>query len=257
MFDGSLSAAKREHFGDAARTMGMPGRAGKTLVDHNDRNRAGAAGVVDDPKDRVARVYDQYASQVAAYALRRADSADAADVMAETFLVAWRRRDVMPDEPNTLPWLYGVARRVLANQRRNHRRRGRLKDRLEAEFVRHDLGLSSLEEYAEFRRVADALAELSDDDAELLRLTSWEGLSQAEVAKAMGIAPGTARQRVSRARQRLRKQLAKDGVDEAVFDGHVDRSCDDKPRLVPVDRTTNPKSGRLFAPVRGGRHGDR
>lgn len=171
------------------------------------------AGVGGDAKDRMAHVYEQYASHIAAYALRRTTSADAADVTAETFLVAWRRRDVVPDEPNTLPWLYGVARRVLANQHRSRRRRGRLRDRLEAEFCRHDVDQPPLEEVEEFRRVASALAKLSEDDAELLRLTTWEGLTPTEIATMMGIVPGTARQRVSRARQRLRKQLAADGFD--------------------------------------------
>lgn len=160
--------------------------------------------------DSVALAYERYASHVAAYALRRAPRADAADVVAETFLVAWRRRDAMPEEPNTLPWLYGVARRVLANQRRNRQRRGRLRDRLEAEFINHDIDQPSLEATEEFRRVANALRKLSDDDAELLRLTTWEGLAPSEIATMMGIVPGTARQRVSRARQRLRRQLEND-----------------------------------------------
>ena len=137
------------------------------------------------------------------------DSAsDAADVVAETFLVVWRRNEVVPDGPDTLPWLYGVARRVLANQRRTHRRRGRLRDRLVNEFERVDLDPTAIEELEEFRRVAAALRRLSDDDAELLRLTAWEGLSPTEIATATGLAPGTVRQRLRRARQRLRKLLA-------------------------------------------------
>ena len=78
----------------------------------------------------VTRVYERYAADIAAYALRRSAAADAADVVADTFLVAWRRRGDIPAEPKTLPWLYGVARRVLANQRRSRNRRTRLHDRL-------------------------------------------------------------------------------------------------------------------------------
>ncbi len=161
-----------------------------------------------DAEERVAAIYERHAAQVAAYAVRRATSDDAADAVAETFLVAWRRRDDVPDEPQTLPWLYGVTRRVLANQRRTHRRRGRLGDRLASEFARHEVDQPPLEEIEEFRRVAAALNHLSPDDAELLRLTAWEGLAPSEMALVMGIAPAAARQRLRRARQRLRKHLA-------------------------------------------------
>lgn len=163
-----------------------------------------------DARERVADIYEQYAPQVAAYAIRRAESSDAADVVAETFLVAWRRRDSVPPEPNTLPWLYGVTRRVLANQRRTRHRRGRLRNRLATEFIEHEVNSPALEDVEEFRRVALAMKSLSEEDAELLRLTAWEALTPSEIAAVFDIAPGTARQRISRARQRLRKQLAKD-----------------------------------------------
>ncbi|MEM9653133.1 MAG: sigma-70 family RNA polymerase sigma factor [Actinomycetota bacterium] len=163
-----------------------------------------------DAEDRLAAIYERYASHVAAYALRRTGSTDAADVVAETFLVAWRRRDAVPEEPSTLPWLYGVARRVLANQRRTTHRRRRLSNRLASEFAARAVAPPGLDDVEEFREVAAALRNLSDEDAELLRLTAWEALSPSEIAAVFEIAPGTARQRVSRARQRLRKQLAED-----------------------------------------------
>lgn len=166
-----------------------------------------------DARERVADIYEQYAPHVAAYALRRATGTDAADVVAETFLVAWRRRDVVPEEPDTLPWLYGVARRVLANQRRGNRRSGQLRERLAFQFVRHDVGQPPVEDVEEFQRIGKALRSLSDDDAEVLRLTACEALTPSEIATTMGIAPGTARQRISRARQRLRKHLDTHGLD--------------------------------------------
>jgi RNA polymerase sigma-70 factor, ECF subfamily len=64
---------------------------------------------------------------VLAHALRRTDAGAAHDAVAETFLVAWRRFDEVPRDP--LPWLYGVARRVLADQRRAGRRRASLQGR--------------------------------------------------------------------------------------------------------------------------------
>lgn len=198
-------------------------------------------------RDHVADIYEQYAPDVAAYALRRATGSDAADVVAETFLVAWRRRDVVPDGPDTLPWLYGVARRVLANQRRGNRRSSRLKDRLASQFVAHQAEPAPLEDEEEFERVVTALRRLSDDDAEILRLTAWEALTPSEIATAMGIAPGTARQRISRARQRLRKQLAKDGVELELL--RPPSAKPDEPCVRIGDNKSNP---HFYPPVRGG-----
>lgn len=164
-------------------------------------------------KDRVTRVYEQHAPAVAAYVLRRSPVSDAPDVVAETFLVAWRRRDVMPPEPDTLPWLYGVARNVLANQRRGHRRRSRLSDKLTSLFIEHDVDPPSIDQAEEFSRVARAMRELSEDDAEVLRLASWEALTPSEIATVLELAPGSARQRLHRARRRLRAQLDLDDDD--------------------------------------------
>lgn len=167
-----------------------------------------------DAKERMADIYEQYASNVAAYAMRRASAADAADVVAETFLVAWRRAVDVPDEPKTLPWLYGVARRVIANQRRTDQRRGRLTERLATEFVRHSQVRSAIDTSDEAGRIFNAMAKLSSDDAELLRLIAWEDLTPGEVAETMDLVPSTARQRISRARRRLQKHLDEDGHDQ-------------------------------------------
>ncbi|MEM9133131.1 MAG: sigma-70 family RNA polymerase sigma factor [Actinomycetota bacterium] len=160
--------------------------------------------------DRLTEVYEAHASAVAAYVLRRAPAADAPDAVAETFMVAWRRRDVLPPEPDTLPWLYGVARRVVANQRRSDRRRSELSDRLRAGFVGHGIDPPSLDEIEDLHRVARAMKALSDDDAEILRLASWEELRPAEIATALGIGTGAVRQRLHRARRRLRDKLDED-----------------------------------------------
>lgn len=161
-----------------------------------------------DDHDHVGRLYEQYAPLIAAYGLRRTSRADAADMVAETFLVAWRRREFIPSEPMTLPWLYGVARRVLANQARAHRRRGRLHDRLVNQFTQHHSPSSRLEAAEGFERVTEALNQLSVEDAELLRLIAWEGLTPSEIASVMDLEPEAVRQRLHRARKRLRKQLS-------------------------------------------------
>src|SRR5918992_1551637 len=85
--------------------------------------------------DRFRRLFADTERELLAYVLRRVDRAeDAADVVAETFLVAWRRMDKVPAGDEARLWLYGVARRQLANQRRGELRRSRLADRLRAEL---------------------------------------------------------------------------------------------------------------------------
>ncbi|MEM7271738.1 MAG: RNA polymerase sigma factor [Actinomycetota bacterium] len=158
-------------------------------------------------EERLTRIYRQHAPAVAAYVLRRTTAADGPDAVAETFLVAWRRRDVVPAEPETLPWLYGVARNVLANQHRGRRRRTQLADRLATLFVHHEVDPPSVEEAEAFSRVARALRRLPADDAEVLRLASWEALTPAQIATVLDVPPGTARQRLHRARRRLRAEL--------------------------------------------------
>lgn len=159
---------------------------------------------------RLTEVYEVHAPAVTAYVLRRAPAADAPDVVAETFMVAWRRRDVLPYEPETLPWLYGVARRVLANQRRGAQRRSELSDRLRDGLAGHGIDPPSLDDVEDLHRVARAMKALPDDDKEILRLASWEDLRPAEIATVLGIGTGAVRQRLHRARKRLKDKLDKD-----------------------------------------------
>ncbi len=77
---------------------------------------------------RFELLYAKHAPSVKAYVLRRADASTADDVVAEVFVVCWRRFEEIPVDP--LPWLLGVARRVLSTQRRGERRRVALHDRL-------------------------------------------------------------------------------------------------------------------------------
>src|SRR6476469_3060928 len=88
-------------------------------------------GPVSSPEDRFAARFERTHVALLGYAVRRvADPADAADIVAETFLVAWRRLDDVPAGAEARPWLFGVARRVLANHYRGERRRHALADRL-------------------------------------------------------------------------------------------------------------------------------
>lgn len=157
-------------------------------------------------EDRFRRLYAAHVREVLAYAVRRtADAEDAADVVAETFLVAWRRLPEVPFGGGARPWLYGVARRTLANQRRGEVRRHRLADRL-----RDDLAavaaLPAAEDYDE--RFHTALEGLHPDDREILRLSAWEELSPSQAAHVLGISAIAARSRLHRARRRLARALA-------------------------------------------------
>ena len=159
-----------------------------------------------DDAARFDEIFRTHRRAVLAYALRRAgDPADAADAVAETFLVAWRRLDDVPAD--ALPWLLGVARRVLANLRRGRRRRDGLAERLAAELAQSP----PVREDDVPDAVTRALAALSEEDRELLALFAWEELRPAQIAVALGLKPATARTRLHRALARLREQLALHG----------------------------------------------
>jgi RNA polymerase sigma-70 factor, ECF subfamily len=150
-----------------------------------------------------SRLYREQGRAILAYVLRRVeDREDAADVVAETFLVAWRRLAEVPAGAEAKLWLYAVAGRVIANLHRSERRRTRLGGRL-AESLRTELATHPAPggEAAEILR---AMAGLSGEDRELLLLVSWEGLSPSEAAKVLAISSLAARSRLHRARRRLR-----------------------------------------------------
>lgn len=156
-------------------------------------------------------LFESEARGVLGYALRRVeDREDAADVVAETFGVAWRRIGDVPPAPESRLWLYGVARRILANQRRGEVRRRRLSDRLREELRVTGAGdASSADERV--LAVGEALAALPEQDREVLLLANWEGLTPAEIATVIGVPGATARTRLHRARGRLRAELERMG----------------------------------------------
>lgn len=155
------------------------------------------------PDERFAELFERSHRPLLAYALRRvSDPADAADVVAETFLVAWRRLDDVPDGEAARPWLFGVARRVLANLYRGERRRDALADRLREQLtdVVVDPDESDAPAFSALRRLPDA-------DQEVLRLVAWEQLARDEIALVLGISRAAVRVRLHRARRRLREQM--------------------------------------------------
>jgi RNA polymerase sigma factor (sigma-70 family) len=140
---------------------------------------------------------------VRGYALRRTSPEAAQDAVAETFLVAWRRLDEVPGD--ALPWLFAVARKVLANQRRSAGRAAALEDRLAASAA--DAG-SRDESVGEADALRSALGRLSERDREAMMLVAWHGLSGARAAKAAGCSRTAFGVRLHRARRRLAAQLS-------------------------------------------------
>jgi RNA polymerase sigma-70 factor (ECF subfamily) len=157
---------------------------------------------VNDLQRRVAfeLVFREHAAAVRAYARRRIDDAAADDVVSQVFVIAWRRLDELPDDP--LPWLYGCARRVLANERRGARRQEAVAARL-AEFCVPASPVNVAEDRGSTLR--RALASLRDSDRELLMLVAWEGLDPGQAAQALGCSRATLAVRLHRARRRLRE----------------------------------------------------
>ena len=149
--------------------------------------------------ERFRAMFAQHHPAIYGYAARRVGRVDANDVAAETFTVAWRRLRRVPNEPDTLLWLYGVARKVVANLQRSQRRASRLVAK-EAAHTRE----AALEAVPD---VMAAVEGLGDDDRELLLLAAWEGLTTAQIGEVIGCSSNAAAVRLHRARRRLEEAM--------------------------------------------------
>ena len=149
-------------------------------------------------------LYHAHYAALLRYGVRRIDHDTALDVVAETFLIAWRRPDAVPVD-NPLPWLYATARRVLANHRRALTRRDHLDERIGA--MATNGGTPVVADHADGvaarTDVLRALAELSPSDQEVLMLTEWDGLPATTAAEALGCTLSAFKVRLHRARHRL------------------------------------------------------
>jgi len=139
-----------------------------------------------------------------AFALRRVPPNDAEDVVAETFLVAWRRLESLPAEP--LPWLLGIARKVIATRRRGNRRVSNLNNRLREHIPR----LQPTDDSGDRADLARAFNSLSDKDREVLILIGWDGLTVTQAAAVLGCSPQSLSVRLHRARRRLEAGMETD-----------------------------------------------
>ena len=178
---------------------------------------------LDPERPAITELFGRHSKAVLAYARRRLDSADdAEDVVVEVFATAWRRAADVPEE--ALPWLYATAANVIAHVIRSDARRTRLGTRLAAVHPIRDEAnddpADAIVDATDARAaVAAALDDLSEADAELIRLWAWEQLEPTEIAAVLGCSPGTARTRMHRARARLRASLVQRGVHGAGVDG--------------------------------------
>ena len=155
--------------------------------------------------ERFEQLYRSNYEAILGYARRRTAPDEAADVLAETFLVAWRRLEHVPDGEAARLWLYATARRVLANQERARRRRGRLDARLRE--TAQDGSVASGNRGV----LAAAFEGLSARDRELLSLAGWEGLDATQIGTVLGCSANAARIRLHRARRRFAAELERAG----------------------------------------------
>jgi RNA polymerase sigma-70 factor (ECF subfamily) len=144
------------------------------------------------------QIYEEHREAVRMFVRRRAPESVVEDVVSETFLVCWRKLDRVPVEP--LPWLYGVARKTLANERRRLARQQRVgaADPASASAEPEPVGDTVL---------AAAFAALSERDREVLRLVAWEGLSLSQAAVVLSCSALACRVRYHRAKTRLARRL--------------------------------------------------
>jgi RNA polymerase sigma-70 factor (ECF subfamily) len=157
-------------------------------------------------RDRFEGCFRDHYAQLLAFTMRRVSGREIVeDVVADTFAVAWRRRDCIPE--GSLPWLYGIAANVIAEQYRSTRRGHDLGLRLAHEAGAGAPGYDPTESLARRDAFAAAFAHLAEQEREVLRLVAWDGLDVREAARVLGCSPGAFRVRLHRARRKLAKRL--------------------------------------------------
>ncbi|RSM41602.1 sigma-70 family RNA polymerase sigma factor [Amycolatopsis balhimycina DSM 5908] len=174
-----------------------------------------------DPGPAFARLFDVHAPQLRRYLARRVGPETANDLVAETFLVALRRRESYRPELGTArSWLYGIATNLVRHQVRSELRglqaTARLAHAGELSHAAHDGRVAEqVDAQTRAAQLAGALAQLNPADRDTLLLVSWAGLDPAEVAQVLGIPPGTVRSRLHRIRRWLRANAPAQNTKEA------------------------------------------
>jgi RNA polymerase sigma-70 factor (ECF subfamily) len=160
------------------------------------------------------RLFRETRTDLLAYVARRSRSAeDAADLLAETYLIAWQKLEAIPPGDRARLWLFGVARNLLLQGASRRRSGDVLVDRLAGELHRaHAVQTTVDDERSDALRAA--LAALPERDREILTLTAWEGLTPRQISAVMGSSANVVRVRLHRARTRLKRQLGSARPDE-------------------------------------------
>jgi RNA polymerase sigma factor (sigma-70 family) len=153
-------------------------------------------------------LFSRHARSVYNHCFRRTASwSDAEELTSAAFVEAWRRRrDVRPIGDSALPWLLGIANNLLRNHRRSHRRYRAALARLPGPGSEPDPAddvAGRLADERQMRRVLALVEQLPPRDQEVLALCAWSELTYAEAAAVLGVAVGTVRSRLARARARL------------------------------------------------------
>ena len=180
--------------------------------------------ICDDDASFFEAVYHATYRPTLTYALRRtSDEADAHDVVAETYTVAWRRIRELRKARLTQAWLYGIAYKVLSNHRRSNTRRDALTEKAQQQstFLESSVDPAwSVEQRQEVAEVCAALADLPQRDQEVLRLAAFEELDASEIAVVLSVPAPLVRSMLYRARTRLNKAL-QSAARQGAATGHI------------------------------------
>jgi RNA polymerase sigma factor (sigma-70 family) len=161
-----------------------------------------------------ATLFDRHNRPIHRYVARRLGIQAADDIVGETFLIAFRRRETYdPERPNALPWLYAIATSLIARHHRDEKRYLRALSRTGVDPLPEpfaDQVTSRVAAQDTERQLARALAGLSKGDRDVLLLVAWGDLSYEQTAQALSVPVGTVRSRLHRARRNVRKALGGD-----------------------------------------------
>jgi len=168
-----------------------------------------------DPESFIA-VYNRYIKDIYRYVAGRLDAQAAEDLAAETFCVAFDRRDRFdPERGNLRPWLFGIATTLVARHRRKEARHHEALFRMRAEPAaegHENRVVASVAAERLHPQLVKALAGLSSGERDVVLLVALGQLSYEEVAEALGISPGTVGSRLNRARTKFHKVIDQEAV---------------------------------------------
>lgn len=152
------------------------------------------------------RLVNDHSRSIYRYVMRRlSDWSSCEDVVSETFLIAWRRRDQLPPQDRELAWLYAIAFRVISNQRRSRDRRNRLTVRMALE--REERGFEANDDNLEVESIMNVVKYLRSDERVLLEHVYWERLPYRDIAVILGISENAVGTRINRAKRNLKSLL--------------------------------------------------